>query len=104
MILKQAWLFLLILCTEIVMHTPTFWTAYVQRIFVNDEYLIKLKQQRSMTNGAIKYVGKGTQNTKKKQDKKFQYLRIYNLEKIWSRIHQVFGPEFTWSRKYLVPN
>ena len=39
-----------------------------------------------------------------KQGKKFQYLRIYNLEKIWSRIHQVFGPEFTWSRKYLVPN
>ena len=48
-----------------------------------------------MSNGAIKYVGKG---------KKFQYLRIYNLEKIWSRIHQVFGPEFTWSRIYLVPN
>ena len=39
-----------------------------------------------------------------KQGKKFQYLRIYNLEQIWSRIHQVFGPEFTWSRKYLVPN
>ena len=39
-----------------------------------------------------------------KQGRKFQYLRIYNLEKIWSRIHQVFGPEFTWSRKYLVPN
>ena len=39
-----------------------------------------------------------------KQGKKFQYLRIYNFEKIWSRIHQVFGPEFTWSRKYLVPN
>ena len=39
-----------------------------------------------------------------KQGKKFQYLRIYNLVKIWSRIHQVFGPEFTWSRKYLVPN
>ena len=39
-----------------------------------------------------------------KQGKKFQYLRIYNLEKILSRIHQVFGPEFTWSRKYLVPN
>ena len=39
-----------------------------------------------------------------KQGKKFQYLRIYNLEKIWSRIHQVFGPEFTWSQKYLVPN
>ena len=38
------------------------------------------------------------------QDKKFQYLLIYNFEKIWSRIHQVFGPEFTWSRKYLVPN
>ena len=39
-----------------------------------------------------------------KQGKKFQYLRIYNLQKIWSRIHQVFGPEFTWSQKYLVPN
>ena len=39
-----------------------------------------------------------------KQGEKFQYLRIYNSEKIWSRIHQVFGPEFTWSRKYLVPN
>ena len=42
-----------------------------------------------------------------KQGKKFQYLRIYNLEKIWSRIHlvpKIFGPEFTWSRKYLVPN
>ena len=39
-----------------------------------------------------------------KQGKKFQYLRIYNSEKIWSRIHQVFGPEFTWSPKYLVPN
>ena len=39
-----------------------------------------------------------------KQGKKFQYLCIYNLEKIWSRIHQVFGPEFTWSRIHLVPN
>ena len=39
-----------------------------------------------------------------KQGKKFQYLRIFYFEKIWSRIHQVFGPEFTWSRKYLVPN
>ena len=42
--------------------------------------------------------------THKKQGKKFQYLRIYNLEKIWSWIYQVFGPEFTWSQKYLVPN
>ena len=46
-----------------------------------------------------------------KQGKKFQYLRIYNFEKIWSRIHQVFGPEFTsgpeniWSRiHHLVPS
>ena len=40
-----------------------------------------------------------------KQGKKFQYLRIYNLEKIWSRIHQVFGPENIWSRiHHLVPS
>ena len=39
-----------------------------------------------------------------KQGKKYQYLRFNNLEKIWSRIHQVFCPEFIWSRNYLVPN
>ena len=40
-----------------------------------------------------------------KQGKKFQYLGIYNFEKIWSRIHQVFGPENIWSRiHHLVPS
>ena len=56
-----------------------------------------------MSNEAFKYVRKGTNNTKIKQGKKYQYLRIYNLAKIWSRNHQVIGPEFTWFRKYLVP-
>ena len=62
---------------------------------------------------------------KPKQGKKFQYLRIHNLEKIgpeftkclvpnspgpeniWSRIHHLvpssLGPEFTWSRIHLIP-
>ena len=59
----------------------------------------------TISNGAIKYVGKGTQNTKNKVRKSSINLRIYNLQKIWSRIHQVFGPEYTWSRiHHLVPN
>ena len=49
------------------MHTPTLWTVYVQRIFLNDEYLVPTAPNDwTMSNEAIKYVGKGTQNTKNK--------------------------------------